>query len=79
MGGLVVKYLEVLESYEQQKLQSAQAKQKNAREKIASANSKRSDAASRYQDRLKACSNAIETARASLTEGAARMPVLSLP
>lgn len=67
-----MRYLEVLESYEQQKLQSAQAKQKKAREKIANANSKRSVAASRYQDQLKACSDAIAKARASLREGSAR-------
>lgn len=67
-----MRYIEVLESYEQQKLQSAQAKQKKAREKIATANSKRSAAASRYQDQLKACSDAIVKARASLREGSAR-------
>lgn len=67
-----MRYAEVLESYEQRKLQSAQAKQKKAREKIASANSKRSAAASRYQDQLKACSDAIAKARASLREGSAR-------
>jgi hypothetical protein len=62
----------VLESYEQRKLQAAQAKQKRAREKIANANSKRSAAASRYQDQLKACSDAIAKARAALHEHSVR-------
>lgn len=67
-----MRYLEVLESFEQRKLQSAQAKRKKAREKIANANSKRSVAASRYQDQLKACGDAIANARASLREGSVR-------
>ena len=67
-----MRYLEVLEYYEQQRLQAAQAKQKKARQKIASAHAKRSDAASRYQDQLKACSDAIAKARAALREGSVR-------
>ena len=65
-------YSEVLESFEQQKRQSAQAKQQDSREKIAKANSKRSAAASRYQDQMKACSDAIAKARATLRETFAR-------
>jgi hypothetical protein len=64
-----MRYFEVIESAEQSRLRRAQEKQKKARERIASANQKRSDAASRYQDQLKACSDAIAKARASLREG----------
>ena len=67
-----MRYAEVVENYEQRRLQSARAKQKAAREKLAQANSKRSAAAARYQDQLKACSDAIAKARASLREGSAR-------
>lgn len=67
-----MRYFEVIESAEQSRLRRAQEKQKKARERIASANQKRSDAASRYQDQLKACSDAIAKARASLREGSRR-------
>ena len=72
VGVVAVRYLELIESYEQRKLQAAKAKQKKAREKIANANSKRSDAARRYQDQLKACGDAIAKARAALRETSVR-------
>lgn len=67
-----MRYLEIIESAMRSAGQRAQEKQRKAREKIAHANQKRSTAATRYQDQLKACSNAIETARASLREGSTR-------
>lgn len=67
-----MRYIEIIESAEQSAARSAQDKQRRTRERIASANQKRSDAASRYQDQLKACSDAIAKARASLREGSLR-------
>ncbi len=67
-----MRYSEIIEAAEQAGLRRAQEKQKKARERIASANHKRSAAASRYQDQLKACSDAIAKVRASLREGSLR-------
>lgn len=67
-----MRYSEIIEAAEQSGLRRAQERQKKARERIASANHERSAAASRYQDQLKACSDAIAKARASLREGSVR-------
>lgn len=67
-----MRYSEIIESAEQSSLLRAQEKQRKARERIASANQKRSAASSRYQDQLKTCSDAIAKARASLREGSVR-------
>ncbi len=67
-----MRYLEVIESARRSAAQRTQEKQRKAREKIANENKKRSTMATRYQDQLKACSDAIETARASLREGSIR-------
>lgn len=67
-----MKYYEVLESVERSKADRRLAKQKRERDKIASANHKRSAAVVRYQDQLKACNDAIIKARAALREGPVR-------
>jgi hypothetical protein len=67
-----MRYIEVIESARRSRLDQLRAKQKKAREKIASANAQRSAAASRYQEKLKACGDAIANARASLSEGSVR-------
>lgn len=67
-----MRYAEIIESAEQSSLRREQEKKKKARERIASANQKRSAAASRYQDELKACGDTIAKARGSLREGSLR-------
>jgi hypothetical protein len=67
-----MRYYEVLESVERSKADGRLEKQKSARDRIASANHKRSAAAVRYQDQLKACNDAITKARAALREGPVR-------
>lgn len=67
-----MRYLEVIESSEQRRLHARQDRQRKAREKIASADAKRSEAAGRYQSQLKACNDAIAKARAHLREGSVR-------
>lgn len=63
-----MRFLEVLESYARRQRAKHSDAQK-AREKVVSANKKRSAAARRYQDQLQACNSAISQARASLDEG----------
>lgn len=67
-----MRYIEIIESAEQSTARRTQEKQRKARERIASADRKRSDAASRYQDQVKACDDAITKARAALRETYAR-------
>jgi len=67
-----MRYFEIIESANQSRARRALEKQRKARERIASANQQRSAAGSRYQDQLKACSDAIAKARASLREGSGR-------
>lgn len=67
-----MRYYEILESAERLKADDRQAGQKRARDRIASANHKRSAAAARYQDQLKAYNDAITKARAALREGPVR-------
>jgi hypothetical protein len=67
-----MRYFEIIESAERSAAQREQEKEKKARERIASANQKRAAAATRYQDQLKTCANAVAKARASLREGSVR-------
>ncbi|GAA4003936.1 hypothetical protein [Sphingomonas humi] len=67
-----MRYFEIIESAEQSAAQRAQQKQRNARDRIAHAHEKRSAAATRYQDQLKACDDAIKQAQASLREASVR-------
>lgn len=67
-----MRYLELLERAEQLRSDRKLAKQKSARDKIASADHKRSAAAARYQDELRASADAILKARAALREGSLR-------
>jgi hypothetical protein len=67
-----MRYFELLERAERLRSDRKLAKQKSARNKIASADHKRSAAAARYQDELKASSDAIAKARAALREGSLR-------
>lgn len=67
-----MRYYELIESAERSAAVRGQEKQRKARERIANANAKRSDAAGRYQDQLKSCSDAILKARAALREGSLR-------
>ena len=71
-----MRYYEVIESAEQSAARRAQDKQRKARERIASANQRRSTAASRYQDQLKASDDLIRKARADLREASARSHAL---
>ena len=71
-----MRYFEIIESAEQSAAQRAQEKQRKARERIARANDERSSAATRYQDRLKACDAAITRARAALRETSVRSHAL---
>lgn len=71
-----MRYSEIIEYAEQSKLLRAQAKQKRARDRIASANRKRSDATRRYQDQVKGCDDEINAARAALQETSVRSHAL---
>lgn len=71
-----MRYFEIIEGTEQSAARRAQEKQRKARERIASADEKRSMAASRYQDQVKACDDAIKKARAALRETSVRSHAL---
>ena len=71
-----MKYFEIIERAEQSAAQRAQEKERKARERIASANHKRSTAASHYQDQLKACDDVAKKARADLRETSMRSHAL---
>lgn len=71
-----MKYFEIIGRAEQSAAQRAQEKQKKARDRIAGANQKRSTAASRYQNQLKACDDEIKKARADLRETSVRSHAL---
>lgn len=67
-----MRYFEILESLAQSRAERRRAEQRSARDKIASADRKRSTAAARYQDELRACSDAVAKARDKLHEGSVR-------
>lgn len=71
-----MRYFEIIESAEQSAARRAQEKQRKARERIASANKKRSEAGARYQDQLKTCDDAITKARDALRETSVRSHAL---
>jgi len=71
-----MRYFEIIESAERSAARRAQEKQRKAHERIASANDKRSTAATRYQDQLKVCDDAIKKARAALQETSVRSHAL---
>lgn len=71
-----MRYFEIIESAERSAARRAQEKQRKARERIANADRKRSTAASRYQDQVQACDDAIKKARAALRETSARSHAL---
>lgn len=71
-----MRYFEIIESAEQSAARRAQENQRRAREQLARTDHKRSAAASRYQDQLKACDDAIERARAALHETSVRSHAL---
>jgi hypothetical protein len=68
-----MRYHEIVESAQRLQADAERAKQRKARERIASANRRRSAAAARYQDQLTACSDALARARATLHEGASAL------
>ena len=67
---------ELIESAERSAARRAVEKQRKARERISSANQKRSVAAARYQDQLKASNDEIKQARADLQETSVRSHAL---
>jgi hypothetical protein len=67
-----MRYHEIFERLEGQDVNPRVAKQKRARDKIAKADQQRSAAAQRYQNQLRACSDAVSRARAALREGSIR-------
>lgn len=71
-----MRYFEIIESAEQLAARRAQEKQRKARERIASANKKRSEAGARYQDQVKSCDDAISKARDALRETSVRSHAL---
>lgn len=71
-----MRYFEIIESAERSAARRAQEKQRKARERIANADRKRSTAARRYQDDLKACDDQADKARAALHEASVRSHAL---
>ena len=71
-----MRYFEIIESAEQLAARRAQEKQRKARERIASANKKRSEAGARYQDQVKSCDDAISKARDAVRETSVRSHAL---
>lgn len=61
-----MRYIEIIESAELSAVSRTQERQRQARERIASANQKRSDTMSRYQDQVKAFDDAIKKPRAAM-------------
>ena len=71
-----MRYIEIVESAELSAARRAQEKQRKARERIAGANKKRSEAGARYQNQLKSCDDAISKARDALRETSVRSHAL---
>lgn len=71
-----MKYYEIIESAEQSAAQRTPDKQRKARDRLAKADQRRSTAARRYQDELKASDDEAEKARADLKETSIRSHAL---
>jgi hypothetical protein len=71
-----MRYFEIIESAEQSAARRAQEKRRKARERIAGAHKRRSEAGARYQDQLKSCDDAIANARDALRESSVRSHAL---
>ena len=71
-----MRFLEIIESADRSRAERAQEKQRKARERTASANQKRSAAATRYQDQLRSADDEIRKARAALQETSLRSHAL---
>lgn len=71
-----MRYFEIFERAEQSAARRAQERQRDARKRLARADQKRATAASRYQDQLRSCDDAITKARADLQETSMRSHAL---